>query len=686
MKTGSRTPILYKAVDVPMRDLFLALRRFTRLLLSFGLFAIFSILPASSSAITLYVSKIGNDNASGASLQSSDSTGPLATIGHAVEKLAEFRKQNPVSPEPLEIAIDPGVYRINKTIRIPAELSGKSNAPFKIFAIRPGTVWINGGRSLLNPRALRTEERANLSQTAADHVKVYDLGGTDVPVFGIAKRGFSSDLFLDHRPMSIARWPKSGFARIANALDGKDGLRFKVDHASPNDWSKENDLWAMGYWYYNWAEEYFPVKVNGSVVSLPSKHNYGMRAKQPVFFLNVLAELDRPGEWYLDAPGKKIYFWAPEGSDATSLELSATEELMRIDGASFVTIDGINFELARGPAITIKDGKNNYIRSCEIRNVGGLAVRITGENSGVSNCQIHDVGAGGISLDGGNRRTLKPGHLIASRNHIYNFNRWNRTYRPAINLGGVGNSAVNNRIHDAPHVAIMLNGNDHLIELNEVYNVVQESSDAGAIYMGRDWTQRGNIIRHNFLHDIRRPEDGDTNGIYLDDQFSGTEIFGNVFYRVNNPVFIGGGRDNTVSNNIFVESSPAVRIDQRGIGWRAKQVDDPKGDIRQNLMAVPFDGPAYAKYRNLGNILDDQPGMAKYNGMSNNIILRSKCFDKMGGDAPLERSGDVCDPNSQFFLFGAGTAVKATDFVISKTFRQVPSGFSSIPLEKIGIK
>jgi len=40
-------------------------------------------------------------------------------------------------------------------------------------------------------------------------------------------------------------------------------------------------------------------------------------------------------------------------------------------------------------------------------------------------------------------------------------------------------------------------------------------------------------------------------GVYLDDCASGTTIFGNVFYKVTRAAFIGGGRDNTVENNIF---------------------------------------------------------------------------------------------------------------------------------------
>ena len=55
-------------------------------------------------------------------------------------------------------------------------------------------------------------------------------------------------------------------------------------------------------------------------------------------------------------------------------------------------------------------------------------------------------------------------------------------------------------------------------------------------------------------------------GIYLDDSFSSATIYGNVFFDVTAAAFIGGGRDNVVDNNLFVECNPALHIDARGMG------------------------------------------------------------------------------------------------------------------------
>ncbi len=51
----------------------------------------------------------------------------------------------------------------------------------------------------------------------------------------------------------------------------------------------------------------------------------------------------------------------------------------------------------------------------------------------------------------------------------------------------------------------------------------------------------------------------------MDDCVSGTEISGNVFYKVQRAAFLGGGRDHQVRNNIFVDCNYAVELEGRGL-------------------------------------------------------------------------------------------------------------------------
>ena len=142
-------------------------------------------------------------------------------------------------------------------------------------------------------------------------------------------------------------------------------------------------------------------------------------------------------------------------------------------------------------------------------------------------------------------------------------------YHAAVLMNGVGNRVTHNLIHDAPHMAINFGGNDHLIEMNEIHDVCRESNDAGAIYGGRDWTMRGTKVRYNYFHHISGFEGRSCVGVYLDDQLSGIEIRGNLFYKVTRAAMIGGGRDCSIVNNVFVDCVPATHVDARGLNWAA---------------------------------------------------------------------------------------------------------------------
>ena len=97
-----------------------------------------------------------------------------------------------------------------------------------------------------------------------------------------------------------------------------------------------------------------------------------------------------------------------------------------------------------------------------------------------------------------------------------------------------------------------------------------ETHDVGAFYLGRNYTERGNVVRYNYFHHLGREgvkAEDLVQAVYLDDCASGTLVYGNVFYRAGRAAMIGGGRDNTIENNIFVECTPSVHVDARGLGW-----------------------------------------------------------------------------------------------------------------------
>jgi hypothetical protein len=310
------------------------------------------------------------------------------------------------------------------------------------------------------------------------------------------------------------------------------------------------------------------------------------------------------GEWYLDRETGILYFWPPSPIEEATAVVSVLPTLVTMKDVSHVTLRGFVMEATRGTAVTMSGGTGNCVVACTVRNTGHGAVSISGgAGHGVVGCDIYDIGAGGIGLSGGDRKTLTPAGHYAENNHVHHYARWKRMYSPAVSLHGVGNRVSHNLMENAPHQAISFGGNDHVIEFNEMHSVCYESNDAGAIYSGRDWTMRGTVIRHNYLHHIKGFRGRGCVGVYLDDMYCGTVIYGNLFYRVVRAAFIGGGRDNTIENNIFVECPRAVHIDNRAMGWASGSVE---GTMKKRLEAMPYQEPPWTeRYPKLVGIWED---------------------------------------------------------------------------------
>jgi parallel beta-helix repeat protein len=134
---------------------------------------------------------------------------------------------------------------------------------------------------------------------------------------------------------------------------------------------------------------------------------------------------------------------------------------------------------------------------------------------------------------------------------------------------------------------------------------VYETGDAGAVYVGRDWTAQGTVIRGNLFRDIRGSDARFQNAVYLDDMSSGITVEDNLFVRCNWGVLVGGGRDNTLRGNTFVDCGKAVSWDARGVGWMARELEDPStSTLLRTYAAMPVASEAWkARYPNLGDYL-----------------------------------------------------------------------------------
>lgn len=527
------------------------------------------------------------------------------------------------------IVLAAGVHRLTQPLRLGREDSGTAAHPLVIRGPADGTARLSGG-VVLRQEASDAALIARYPAAARAHLAVVALppqlratGRSDVPRRYDRDSGPVPFEIIDaHGPLRPAQWPRDGWAR-ATARDSRGAIAV-IDAALARRFAGEEELWLSGFPGHDWAYEVQRVArldaATGQMV-LVAPPPFGFAPSFRFRLLHARAALETPGTWHRDAASGRVVVWPRPAGGA--LEASLADGLLVIEGARHVRIEHLILEAVRGDAVVVNGGSDIAIAHCLVRNVAGRAVVVEGaQRVGVAASHILDIGDGGVVLSGGDRPRLEGAGLYVTDTRIERFARLGLSYRPAVSLHGVGAVARGNLILDGPHAGLAFTGNGHRIEGNEIARVVRETADAGAIYTGRDWTAQGTIIRHNFLHDIRGEGGREVKGIYLDDLASGITIEGNVLLRVDQPVFIGGGRDNRVLANLMISAAPGVHLDGRGLTWARDMAGRPDGELRTRLGAMPIASPLWrARYPALAGILADTPAAPRRNRAAGNVAI-----------------------------------------------------------------
>jgi len=537
---------------------------------------------------------------------------PFATLEKARDTIRES-KARVLGDGGITVHLRQGKHFRTLPFVLETQDSGESGKPI-VYRAYPGEdVRLIGGVQLapawFAPVAPPDAEFARLEPAARGKCLKADLAA-----HGIASvlEPLQAELSFNGALMPVARWPNEGFVQTTSA---ENNITFGYADPRPERWLAASEAYAMGYWVHGWAnriEKIAGIDTQNKKITLAKSPSYGIAAKKPYYVLNLLEEIDRPGEWYLDRAKGVLYFWPPEGFETSDLLLSSlAAPLVSIKGASQIRIEGLILETGAGRGVEIS-GRDNLVVDCAIRNLRTDGVTISGERNGVAGCTISGIGETGVSLSGGDRHQLVAGENSVRNCRIHNFGRWERTYAPAVQINGVGNVAANNLLYDGPHSAILFNGNEHLIELNEIHDVCYEVDDAGSIYAGRDWGLRGNLIRQNFFHHIKSnlPGSNGVHAVYLDDCASGITVFGNVFYEISGrAIMCGGGRDNTIENNVIARCGSAHFTDRRGKVWIDK---DESWKLLAKIERYNYTQPPWStRYPKLAHILDNGYEQAK---------------------------------------------------------------------------
>ncbi|MCX6925069.1 MAG: right-handed parallel beta-helix repeat-containing protein [Verrucomicrobia bacterium] len=712
-----------------------------------------------------HVSPGGNDaNAGTAAL-------PFRTLERARDAVrAQFPRAGSA------VIVHQGIYQRETTLELGAADSGAKNAPVVWKAAHGGTVRLVGGKSIPSSAARPVTNAALLARVidpkARPHLLQVDLRAFGITNYGaLIPRGFGRpvlpqglEVFIDGQPTTMASWPNDKYIPLGRVIDGGSVPRYGDlsnrggTFQGPEDrlhfWGSASNSMVTGYLGNGYAGDTIPIKsinLTNKTITLADAYMYGIanaakwgeRGSTEYYVANLLEEIDQPGESYLDRQTGVFYFYPPAGTDGPACLKASAEilvsmleaPLVAMENTSYVTMEGMTLEVARGMGICIEGGRENLVTGCTLRNLGMVAVsfgqgvvatnrqlnhevslptvsrelgnyqgqmygnnawdRKAGQEHGIVACDIYNIGAGGIILGGGVRKTLTPGGNYLKNCHLHHLNRIERSFRPAVSLDGVGNRVEHCLIHDVTDQVFFIHGNDHVLAYNEIYRAQLEGSEMGVVYAGRNPSEYGNIVRRNFFHHNGNPN-GYTAVVHLDDFACGLRFEQNICYRNDRKIWINGGYHHSILNNIFIENcsfdsmrsaSPeedGIRVGKPPAEW-AKELSSSLTQKRVftevNALAEPF----RSRYPDLAAICTNTASSLRTDRVWGNVLVRSgvpstnRPKENPGGDNLKDNL--VTDTDVGF------VDASVMDFRLrndSLVYTQIP-GFPKIPFDEIGL-
>jgi parallel beta-helix repeat protein len=682
----------------------------------------FSLAVALSASIgacaDFYVATNGNDAWSGLlpAPASNGTDGPFASLEAARNAIRTLKSRSGLPAGGARVNLRGGRYMRQSSFKLtysPND-SGTPLSPI-VYQAYPGeTPCILGGVQIAGFNVVTNAAiLARLSASAQTNVQVATLTDQVITnLIPLARHGVGlwwnwtgqNELYFQDQPMQLARWPNTNWLSVA-ASPALGADHFSFIGSNTTKWTWDTNTWVQGYFGNEWGDNFQHVAslsvTNGTtntVYLTAPQASYGYVTGGRFYFLNVLEELDSPGEYYIDRVNGLLYFWPPSSLREEHPFVSTAGKGGTINGGgvfsynmiSNVVLSGITFVGGVGPLVEIYGGRDNLVSNCTFTGSSCDGVDLMNTFSTVvTRCTIAKPGEQGLFVHcdrAADRLTLAPTTNSVTFNTIHDMSRLCWTYNPGIQIDDVGNYVAYNLIYNGRHNAILISGNNHVLEYNEIRNVCTETSDSGAVYMGRNWTMRGNILRYNYIHNVNQGggaiSSSGVRGIYMDDCWSGTTIFGNVLCNTDGGVVINGGRDNLVQNNIFVGcTTEAIYAAQPGFTYDASLITNTNSQLWTNLYAMPYQSPPWSvQYPALVSIATNNPGAALGNIIRNNISYNNGAWINSynGALTNLAIANNFTSGDPLFVNYGA------RNFTLSTNSPAWVLGFQPIPMNAFG--
>jgi hypothetical protein len=423
-------------------------------------------------------------------------------------------------------------------------------------------------------------------------------GGLPVSAWTLARQGASAwiysaevppeadgqpfALILDNRVLPLARFPDSGYLRVASG----DSVSLVLD---PSAYAGHLADLAGAEMYARSQRRILSARTVRSFDAASGRLEWDSPLpKSPapgsgVFFSDAPAELDRPGEWYcypsgsrrLPADGRRLRLaLSPEDSPAAhSIRIANAGYGIKASGVSHVRITGLAFEAQVSAAIYLYDCARIEVSDCRIRNAVLTGIDFRGSGLSATGNFIEGAALAGISARPDPDLNPLQSAETAARiqgNRIFRIGLFPRLGRPGpeedgeLGIGiralGEGDVIAENRIDSTASDGIRALGRRTLVDGNLVRKACLHLDEAAAIHVGPaqgPWGSEGMLVRHNLILSVPGSADGTPGsstqayGIFLDEKTSATKVEGNFIADADVGLCVRRGRAHAATGNVL---------------------------------------------------------------------------------------------------------------------------------------
>jgi hypothetical protein len=589
----------------------------------------------TASSITFYVSPRGKDGWSGtlSTPNAAGTDGPFATFPRAVRAVRDALRAGRAD---VTVFFRAGTYVLTKTLVFTPDDSGSEGHPVVYAAYPSEKVVISSGRAITGWRKYdgnlwvaevpkgwyftrmfvngRMATRSREPDTDNWHrwFRVVE-GGPPEPD---APEGAGSKRFK-YPEGTVRNWPNLGDIEI-NSLPTCRYANFICPLAAVDEVASTLTLASMAYYNYQPGD---PFRVENTLEGVDEPGEWCVNSVEGKVY-------------YLPRPGEDM-------SRATVIAPALTELIRfqgdeaRQRWVHDITLRGFTFTHCdrrrwngRDPedeenlhlldaAVVLVGAQRCGIEHCRFVDVAGFAARfrLTALNNRFVNNEVVGAGCGGLQAGG-----YGPGTKDTNRGHEISFNHIHHCstdwwHAGAIDLRQSGeNHIAYNLVHHMPYTGIcisgahtsyfrqyrghpgvgranyrfrwdeipadnpltaesvkpFLHGRNNVVEHNVVYEIgARLPADGGALYGFAQGL--GNVFRNNLVFRSY------CLGIYLDNEFDGVLVEGNVVYDCGQPFGGAGGYPTLKANELYQRGTepPAVRMLSEQLVWMAEQATGP---------------------------------------------------------------------------------------------------------------